>query len=65
MLQISISSELAVEHSGFVAGCAERGHAVEVFAGTDRDENASEGTYRERERFAEDRSGRVRAMEGR
>jgi hypothetical protein len=31
MIEIRISSELAGEHSRFVAACAERGHRVEVF----------------------------------
>jgi hypothetical protein len=31
MLSISISSKLACEHARFMAGCAERGHRVEVF----------------------------------
>jgi len=31
MIEISISRELADEHRGFMAGCAERGHRVEVF----------------------------------
>ena len=31
MIEISISRELADEHPGFMAGCAERGHAVQVF----------------------------------
>ena len=31
MIEISISRELAAEHPGFMAGCAERGHAVSVF----------------------------------
>jgi hypothetical protein len=31
MLQISISRELADEHPGFMAACAERGRQVEVF----------------------------------
>ncbi len=31
MIEISISRELAAEHPGFMAGCAERGHEVEVF----------------------------------
>ena len=31
MLEISISRELATEHAGFPAGCAERGHRVQVF----------------------------------
>ena len=32
MIEIAISSELAAEHPRFMAGCAERGHQVEVFA---------------------------------
>ena len=28
MIEISISRELAAEHPGFMAGCAERGHQV-------------------------------------
>ena len=31
MIEISISRELAAKHPGFIAGCAERGHQVEVF----------------------------------
>ena len=31
MLNISISSELAAEHSRFINECAERGHRVQVF----------------------------------
>jgi len=31
MIEISISSELAAEHPRFMAGCAERGHQVNVF----------------------------------
>ena len=31
MIEISISRELAAEHPGFLMGCAERGHRVEVF----------------------------------
>ena len=31
MIEISISSELAGEHSRFMAECAGRGHRVEVF----------------------------------
>jgi hypothetical protein len=31
MLEISISRELAAAHSGFMASCAQRGHAVDVF----------------------------------
>jgi hypothetical protein len=31
MIEISISSEMAAEHSRFMAECAERGHRVEVF----------------------------------
>jgi hypothetical protein len=31
MIKISISNELAAEHPEFMAGCAERGHRVEVF----------------------------------
>ena len=31
MIEISISRELAAKHPGFMAGCAERGHQVEVF----------------------------------
>jgi len=31
MIEISISRELAADHPGFMAGCAERGHQVEVF----------------------------------
>jgi hypothetical protein len=31
MIEISISRELAAEHPGFVAGCAERGHRIELF----------------------------------
>jgi hypothetical protein len=31
MIEISISRELAAEHPGFLMGCAERGHRVQVF----------------------------------
>jgi hypothetical protein len=31
MIEISISRELAAEHLGFLMGCAERGHRVQVF----------------------------------
>jgi hypothetical protein len=31
VIAISSSHELAAEHPGFMAGCAERGHQVEVF----------------------------------
>ncbi len=31
MIEISVSSEMAAEHSRFMAECAERGHRVEVF----------------------------------
>jgi hypothetical protein len=31
MIEISISRELAAEHAGFLAGCAERCHQVQVF----------------------------------
>lgn len=31
MLEISISSELAAAHPVLMAGCAKRGHEVEVF----------------------------------
>ena len=31
MIEISISRELAAAHLGFVASCAERGHALNVF----------------------------------
>ena len=30
-MRVSISSELAAEHPGFMDGCVERGHRVEVF----------------------------------
>ena len=32
MIEISISRELVAEHPGFLAGCAERGHKVQVFS---------------------------------
>jgi len=32
MIEISISRELADAHHGFMAGCAERGHRVQVIA---------------------------------
>jgi hypothetical protein len=32
MIEISISRELAAEHPGFLVGCAERGHLVQVFS---------------------------------
>jgi len=31
VIEIGISHELSAEHPGFMAGCAERGHRVEVF----------------------------------
>ena len=31
MIEISISRELATAHPGFMASCAERGHALNVF----------------------------------
>jgi hypothetical protein len=31
MIEISVSRELAAAHPGFMAGCADRGHGVEVF----------------------------------
>ena len=31
MIEISISRELAAAHPGFMASCAQRGHAVSVF----------------------------------
>jgi hypothetical protein len=31
MIEISISRELAAAYPGFIAGCAQRGHRVEVF----------------------------------
>ena len=31
MIEISISRELATAHRGFMASCAQRGHAVSVF----------------------------------
>ena len=34
MIEISISRELAAEHPGFMAGCAERSHQVRVFGTT-------------------------------
>jgi hypothetical protein len=40
MIEISVSRELAAEHPGFLAGCAERGHRVEVF-GTSREQPES------------------------
>ncbi len=42
MIEISISSELAAAHPGFMAGCAERGHRMEVFGGN-RDGSDSPG----------------------
>jgi hypothetical protein len=35
MIEISISREFAAEHPGFLAGCAERGHDVQVFGTSD------------------------------
>jgi hypothetical protein len=32
MIEISISRELADAHPGFIAGCAKRGHRVQVIA---------------------------------
>ena len=43
MIEISISRELADEHPGFVAGCAERGHRVEVFAGHEEPPESGHG----------------------
>jgi hypothetical protein len=40
MIEISISRELAAEHLGFLAGCAERGHQVQIF-GTSREQPES------------------------
>jgi hypothetical protein len=40
MIEISISRELAAEHPGFLAGCAERGHQVQVIR-TSREQPAS------------------------
>ena len=31
MIEISISRQLADVHAGFMAGCANRGHAISVF----------------------------------
>ena len=41
MIEISISRELAAEHSGFLAGCAARGHRVQVF-GTSLEQRESD-----------------------
>lgn len=41
MIEISISSALAAEHSEFMAGCAERGQHVEVFDDAKSDETAT------------------------
>ena len=41
MIEISISSALAAEHPEFMAGCAERGHHVEVFNDAGSDETAT------------------------
>jgi len=35
MIKISISDELVVEQPGFLMGCAERGHRVQVFGDAD------------------------------
>ena len=43
MIEISISRELAAAHPGFMAGCAERGHAVEVFDSDGRDRSHETG----------------------
>ena len=40
MIEVSISRELAAEYPGFLAGCAERGHQVQVF-GTTREQPES------------------------
>ena len=41
MIEISINRELAAEHPGFLAVCAERGHQVQVF-GTSRERPESD-----------------------
>ena len=53
MIEISISRELAAAHSGFMAHCADRGHAVSVF---DSDEARSPIS---RDRRGRDAPGRV------
>ena len=45
MLEISIGSELAAAHPVFMAGCAERGHQVDVFGDAERNAD-EEGTGR-------------------
>jgi hypothetical protein len=41
MIEITISSELAADHPEFMAGCAERGHQVEVFDDAQSGEKAT------------------------
>ena len=31
VIEITLSRELAADHPGFMAGCVERGHRIEVF----------------------------------
>jgi len=42
VIEISIRRELAAEHPGFVVGCAERDHGIEVF-GINHEPPESEG----------------------
>ena len=45
VIEISISRELAAEHPGFVVGCAERSHGIEVFGTShERPESAAAET---------------------
>ncbi len=52
MIEISISRELADAHAGFMTGCAERGHRVDVF---DNDQSG-----RGAEQLADARLGQLR-----
>ena len=52
MLDISISSELAGEHPGFMAACATRGHQVNVFGDAEPAGRADAGSNRRADRVA-------------
>ena len=64
MIEISISRELADAHPGFMAGCAERGHAVEVFD-SDRPAARSHETAGVETHLAGDSAGVPTAVERR
>ena len=51
-MDISISSELAGEHPGFMAACAARGHEVDVFGGAEPAGRADAGNSRRPDRVA-------------